>query len=255
MTRRLGFAIAVAACICLLPSSRVLADMLTITPEFTDDPTQLQKDLYADAIKEWTDCLMAPTGEPITLTIKVTFADLGTDTGGGTNNLKADANGNPMSADMEINTNAVMYYGLGLPVPNDKFDVLSIMKHEIGHALGFAGGSVADGLGYEKWNDQLTVEGTNVIFDKGGMNIMMAGPDDANGRSHLDPGTYPNDLMIPVPVQEGQRKAPTGLDFMMLSEAFGYQVCPEPSTFVVAAFGALGLFGYGTRQRKRAAAA
>jgi hypothetical protein len=87
------------------------------------------------------------------------------------------------------------------------------------------------------------------------MNVTMVGPDDANGRSHLDPGTYGSDLMVPVPVDAGQRKGPSSLDFEMLGRAFGYQVCPEPSTLAIGVLGTLGMLGYSARRRKQAAAA
>jgi hypothetical protein len=215
------------------------AEMITVTPKFTDDPTATQKALVADAIMEWTSCLFSP--QAVNLTLNFTFTDLGKNSGGQTTNLMADGNGNPMSADIKINTNAVMYYGFDLPVPADQYDALTAIKHEIGHALGFAGGTVASGLGYKKWNDQLTTDGFNVIFDKNGLNIMMAGPDNAGGRSHLDPLGSLGDLMIPA-ARMGMRTAPSARDFMMLNKAFGfYQLCPEPSTLALASIGSLGL--------------
>ncbi|MFO0890417.1 MAG: hypothetical protein U0790_14900 [Isosphaeraceae bacterium] len=81
-----------------------------------------------------------------------------------------------------------MYYGLDPAVPADKKDALSVIKHEIGHALGFAGGSVDDGLGYKKWNDQIAAGSDR--FDPTGLNVKMSGTS-ANGRSRVDPGACP----------------------------------------------------------------
>jgi len=252
MTRRIGLMTALVVGSLLVGSHEAKADLLKITYTGTDDKTQ--KSLIDDAIKEWTDCLSAPKGMPITLALAFTFKDLGTGSGGFTNDIKADGNGNPASASITMNTNAVIYYGLGLPVPKDKFDALSLIKHEIGHALGFAGGDPKDGVGYKKWNDQITVMDSTATFDKGGMNVTLAGTD-ANGRSHLDPTKYPDDLMIPVPVKAGQRKGPTDLDFRMLGKAFGYQVCPEPSSLAIAGIASLGMVCFGLCRRRRTLAA
>jgi hypothetical protein len=252
MTRRIGSVMALAVCFLLAGSHAAKADMIKITYTGTDDATQ--KSLIDDAIKEWLACLVgSPKGQPINLALKFTFKDLGADVGGSTSNIKADANGNPESADIKMNTNADVFYGLGA-VPKDKFDALSLIKHEIGHALGFAGGDPTAGLGYKKWNDQITVKDSVATFDKGGLNVTLAGTD-ANGRSHLDQTKYPNDLMIPVPVMEGQRKGPSDLDFQMLGKAFGYQICPEPSSLAIAGIASLGMLCSGLRGRKRSRAA
>lgn len=252
MTRRSVLRVSAFAVVWLV-GQVALAGTLSVTAKYAEGTTAEQKALFESAIKSWTKCLMGPKGNDVTLTINVTFKDLGTDTGGGTFNLMADANDNPKSADMEINTNAVLFFGAGA-VPADKFDALSIMRHEIGHALGFAGGTVASGLGYKKWNECITEEKGVAIFDKGGLNVTLSGTD-ANGRSHLDQAKYPDDLMIPVPVKKGQRKDPSMLDYKMLGKAFGYQVCPEPSSYAMAGMGGLGVLGLAWRHRRRALAA
>jgi hypothetical protein len=252
MTRRIGWTMALVVGSLLTGSHLAKADLLTINYN-KGDLTDLQKSLVDDAIKEWTDCLLgSPKGQPITLTLSFTFKPLPAPELGGTSNIKADGNNNPQSADIEISTGANMYYGLGLPVPKDKFDALSIIKHELGHALGFAGGDPKDGLGYAKWNAQLSADDPP-IFDKGGLNVTMAGTD-ANGRSHIAQGN-PRDLMNPVPVDMGERRGPSNLDFQMLGKAFGYQVCPEPSSLAIACIGSLGMLGVGIRRRRRAIAA
>lgn len=246
MIRRLRLTLVATACILMIECGMALAGPITITPNYQGTPTQLQKDLFADAIKEWTDCLTGPVGKAVNLTINLTFTDLGAVSNGATSGLKADANGLPQSADMQISTNADMYYGMGLPVPKDKYDALSTMKHEIGHALGFAGGTVASGLGYDKWN-ALIAAGSN-IFDPTGLNVTMNGTD-ANGRSHLNETKYPTDLMNPT-LGTGERRMPSMLDFQMLSKAFGYQItCPEPSTLIASTLGLLSLAQLARRRR------
>jgi PEP-CTERM motif len=248
MTRRPGWTIASVVCSLLVQGGTCWADLLTITPKFSDTATKEEKLLVAEAIKEWKACLVgSPKGQPINLTLNFTFTDRGESSSGGTSDIKADRNGNPMSADISINNDTdIMYYGTG-PVPKDKIDALTAIKHEIGHALGFAGGSPADGIGYKKWNDQITVSGSDAIFDKGGLNVLLAGTDEA-GRSHLDEGKYPNDLMTPEQ-DKGKRFMPSSLDFKMLAKAFGYQLCPEPSTLVIAVLGAVGMLCIGARRR------
>jgi PEP-CTERM motif len=248
MIRRFAPSIWALALVLLVQSGSAWAGTLTIKPDFQGTPTQTQKDLFADAIREWTSCLMGPNGQNVTLTIKVSFMALPAGELGGTSNLKADANGNPMSADIEISNGADMYFGFAEPVPADKFDALTVMKHEVGHALGFAGGKPEDGLGYKKWNDQITAMGTDAIFDKNGLNVMLDGPvTDANGRSHVDPTKYPNDVMQPE-LGKGTRRHPSDLDYRMLGKAFGYVVCPEPSSLVMAGLGVCGVVGIGVRQ-------
>jgi hypothetical protein len=213
MTRRIGWISALVLCSLAVGGIQAKADMLKITYGGTNDATQ--KSLIDDAIKEWLACLTgSPKGQPINLMLNFTFKDLGLGVGGATSNTMTDGNGNPKSADIEINTNNVIFYGLGA-VPKDKFDALSLIKHEIGHALGFNFGDQSKNEGYTKWNDQVTDDGTTATFDKGGLNVTLSGLDD-NGKSHLDPTKYPDDLMIPVPVMKGQRKGPSTLDFQML---------------------------------------
>ncbi|MFO0890418.1 MAG: PEP-CTERM sorting domain-containing protein [Isosphaeraceae bacterium] len=40
----------------------------------------------------------------------------------------------------------------------------------------------------------------------------------------------------------------------MLAKAFGYQVCPEPSSYIMAAIGAAGVIGAQQFRRRRKAA-
>jgi hypothetical protein len=80
---------------------------------------------------------------------------------------------------------------------------------------------------------------------------VLAGTD-AGGKSHLDPTANPGDLMNTT-LGRGGRKDVSSLDLQMLSVAFGYQICPEPSSLVLAGMSALCLAGY-ARWRRTAAA-
>ena len=47
-----------------------------------------------------------------------------------------------------------------------------------------------------------------------------------------------------------QRVKPTDLDFRMLGKAFGYQVCPEPSSLAIAGVASLGMVCFGLCRRR-----
>ena len=236
---------ALAACTWLFQGDTVSAGPVTIHVHFAGNPTQLQKDLFDEAVSEWTDFLRSPTFDPdVVVEITVTFKNLGTHKGGDTTGHTADSSGLPTGANIEINTNPIVYYGASDQVPANKFDALTSMKHELGHALGFS-------TTFDLWNDQVP-PGTR-IFDPHGLNVTMAGTGPA-GRSHLSDTAEPGDLMD-LTTPPGERRTPSTLDFKMLSVAFGYQVVPEPSSLTLASVATLGLLAYyGTRGLKRGAA-
>jgi hypothetical protein len=240
-----GFAIAVAAYALLVPV-RVASAGFTINPDYADGTTDAEKALFQMAINAWLKLLDAPPNTNIQLTIHVKFDDIGTTIGGGTGHFITGSGGFPSSATMIINTNPAMDYDPTQPVDPNKYDALTAMEHELGHALGFAFGGGT--TGYAHWNNQFG-GGTN-IFDPSGLHIIMSGTD-AQGRSHVDQDTYPNDLMDPN-LFVGVRKSPSALDVLMLEKAFGY--VPEPTTFLLVAIGAVALFGCHSRKRIQAAA-
>lgn len=245
MTRRRCLSIALAACALLAHAGAASADF-TITANYTDDPTDLEKGLFQKAIEAWEKVLAAPGNANVHVTITVTFTDLGTSLGGFTQDFHEAPNGFPTSASMTINSGPIMDYTYTLPLDPSKVDALTVMEHELGHALGFAYGTGING--YTDWDNRI-VTGTD-LFDLNGMFIKMSGTDDA-GLSHVDSSMYPGDLMN-ASLGPGERKTISTLDVAMLEAAFGY--VPEPSSFALAAVGVVVLAGHRLRRRRADAA-
>lgn len=137
----------------------------------------------------------------------------------------------------------------------NKFDLLTVIKHELGHALGWDGDFQAfrqfmDGLfvGDDKDNQfldgmfgALTLEGDG---QAGSLNESPS--NNINELSHLDRTIYANDLMNPL-VSAGVRRLQSPLDIAVLGTAYGYVTnlnpahVPEPGTIFIFVIGLAGL--------------
>ena len=127
----------------------------------------------------------------------------------------------------------------GSDQPFEAWDLLSVARHEIGHALGFTSFyayDLATASEFYPWESLITNVGPDAIFDLGGLNVTLASPTDvahvANSGSSLD------DLMTPA-LPNGTRHYISDLNLQMLSLAYGYRIIPEPSVFSLLALGAL----------------
>ncbi len=104
-------------------------------------------------------------------------------------------------------------------VPFMDFDALSVIRHEIGHAMGFTAAFYFDNVfapdAIDKW-------GTHIVgnmFDPGDLDIQLAS--DVN-ISHVYNGGYTlNDLMTPS-ITNSQRREISRIDMAMLELAYGY---------------------------------
>jgi hypothetical protein len=117
-----------------------------------------------------------------------------------------------------------MYFGLAEPVPGGEYDALTIFRHELCHAVGFAeeyadfGAKLLDGPGSDRTynGNGFTVEitpasqGTHVL---GNTDLMSVG---------LGPGV--------------RRDISADPDLRVLADAYGYGV-PEPATIALLAVG------------------
>jgi hypothetical protein len=209
----------------------------------------LAQNLFTSARNSWTSLLGGAANKDVNLVIDtVEFLDLGATNGGNTTGATADANGNPGTVTkIQISSNAVMFYSQTITgIGATEKDALSVMVHELGHAVGFNFLSGTDG--YQKWNDRITGTDFKLLDDS---LVTMAGAT-ANGLSHIATSYAATDLMN-LSVGFGQRRSISTLDLKMLQAAFGYAIIPEPSTILLAGFGLASLAGLGYARRRRAA--
>jgi hypothetical protein len=207
----------------------------------------LAQNLFQTAENTWLNTIGSPTNKNVALAItKVVFSNALTGNGA-TKSASADANGLPSTVgEIDISTKASMYYSVALAgIGASQRDAYSTMLHELGHAIGF--NFLSGGDGYQKWNDQ--VDSLNAQFTLaaafGGGKVTLSGTD-ANGLSHVDDATYPNDLMKSVG-KNAVRDTISTMDIQMLQTAFNYTVVPEPCSLVLLTLG--GLFALAAKRR------
>lgn len=232
---------------------------LTITPTFVDAEdmvwTDMQKAVVYTAINDWTSrigndyhlnftfSLQDIVGNDILATAGPLISELAV---GGTYapwspgvNHRVNLNTNRMNSlwfDPTPSTSGDM--------PSNNYDALSVIRHEIGHSLGFYNVYAENYFTPQQssfWGRHI-IDG---VFDPGGLNISMA----EVGSSHINQ-SY-GQMMSPS-IAPGVRNEITDTDLAMLSLAYGYTIIPEPSTWGAAGLGALAFVGLVRRRRARA---
>jgi hypothetical protein len=116
----------------------------------------------------------------------------------------------------------------GGDVPTNRWDVLSTVRHELGHALGFTTGLYVNNFGTPGQVDRWKSHVSGSTFDPGGLNVSLAS---VNNLSHLlDSGATQGDLMVPSLVNGVRR--PIGMtDMQMLALSQGYTMDFFPGDF------------------------
>ena len=221
------------------------ARAFTITPTYDDllDGTvtwnQTEKDVVAAAIDSWTSRLAMPAG-PQNIDVSFEFVH--------GNGEIAQWTGQPVSSPTGTNAfTAGVYHVIDINVdlmdltlpnhtiftlgalPFEDWDALTAIRHEIGHALGFAT-LYTDGSGQGIWASHVTTAGGLATFDAGGLNLALYAPGNI---VHMADGP---DLMG-AHLANGTRKDVSVADLQALSLAYGYVVVPEPGTCAVLGVG------------------
>ncbi len=201
---------------------------LEMVPDANFSP--LEQDIIDQAARDWEQTL-GPDGG--TIPVVVSKASLGQ-----ANRLAETevqfVNGKPASAHMQLNTDRLdaLYWDQNLNTSNDpglqgKYDALSLVRHELAHALGFMGnGNMADRLQNNR-TQFLSCNGQLIpVVDTGQKDL------------HLDPAAYPNSLLAPnLPV--GARVPIPEVAKSMLNCAYGYGTAGAclPSAFYATYWG------------------
>ena len=120
----------------------------------------------------------------------------------------------------------------------EQWDMLSVARHELGHALGFTTFYAYD-LGNPgelyPWEDLVT----GTTFDPGGINVELASS--TNFGHVANSGISLDDLMT-TGLPNGTRRGISQLDVDMLRLAYGYsQTVPEPSALLLSGLASLAL--------------
>ncbi len=115
----------------------------------------------------------------------------------------------------------------GGDIPVDQWDALSVVRHELGHALGFTDDFYVDNFATGSEVDKWTSNIIGGFFDPNGLNIEMADIDPNNlplGKdfSHIiDSGATAGDLMVQFLLDEVRRPI-SQTDLSMLELAYGW---------------------------------
>jgi hypothetical protein len=123
------------------------------------------------------------------------------------------------------------------------YDLLTVTRHEIGHALGYAGSFYRTQIGTtnatEVWTERITIDGDVATFDAGGGYFYTMAA--TNNLGHvINAGNTEGDLMNPA-LSNGKRIAISEVNTNMLSAAYGYTIIPEPMAVSLIAISGLGM--------------
>src|ERR1051325_9969719 len=196
-----------------------------ITPSFNANVPAADRAVIQQALGEWDSILQSRGVNPASYSVAFMYGKTSSSTTLAVTTVSYYADGTLAGASTVFSTNFVWFVD---PTPADDgefgqnppagFDLLSVARHELGHAFGWAGTSRVTGLV------------VNSVFDANRLNISLV----AGAPAHADPAAHPNELMVPS-IGPGTRRPiqlyPTGA---LLSRAYQYQI---PMNFVDPANG------------------
>jgi len=188
--------------------------------------TATEKQIFGQAVSDWTGTLANPTGKTVALALAVDFQALAIGNGGSTTGFNVDADKLPTSSSITMSNNTDMYYSLDPAVPATKKDALTVARHEICHALGF-------GMPFDLYSAQADTAAVPPTWTKGTVTATLAGTS-LNDASHLDATAHPNDI-VNLTVGLGNRRSISNIDVKILTAAFGYNLVPEPASLSLLA--------------------
>jgi hypothetical protein len=203
-----------------------------ITPTFSADYTAQEKSAAQAAIDEWQSMIRD----------NYTFAnvqfEIGTDVPGALAGTLVGTVPQPISGwqmsgpvlkpwdpsvliRIQLNTNYIsqMSFDAGSPPDPNRYDALTIFRHELCH-----------GLGFDEWYADFSAKltdgpGANRTYNGTGFSVEFTGTSQG---THIADANYPGDLMVPT-LGTGVRRDISEIDLTILSDAYGYTV-PEPAS-------------------------
>ena len=202
--------ITVAACFCLIAAGPLFPSpaLSSIVPVYSGSWTTNEEAVVDAAVAEWTSLLT------VTQTLRVTFSlsDLGGSILGETA-VTGASSGLPIAASTTITDDMSLPTSWNLTSPvAGQYDVLTVVDHELGHALG-----IAYQANLDYFSDVSIVSGNAYVWG-----YRLYGATNAGDLSHV---ANPIDLMYPY-ISAGVRTSPSYEDMSILSLTYGYAVKP-----------------------------
>jgi hypothetical protein len=297
-SRRKFLPLVLAACVlsvfALAPRAGFAAFMISWTNKGTSGFDAGERNAIDAAIASWERLITDLDGNLATADVfSIAITEVATAGIGAVTSVTEDANLLPSSATMildngthannfggffvdlspnsgkEFNTTQFGHYGTAKPgfAADGKIDYLSVVIHELGHALGFS-------ESYTKYANA-SDNATGVLTYGPGQTIDLLGTATSNQLAHLSCAAAPFDLMCSAGTFDnpatpasndggfGDRRRPNALNLDILAGIYGFMVdksglqpitLPEPGTAVVFAVG-LAIMGIGRWILRRSDAA